>query len=463
MEYNKTKAKGYTLPYDTPHGQHMKRVKDITSNLDYKKKYEATKNKWIWTTDRPDFLNNAKNTLQQSDVEYKYDKESMKGCVIPVVDDKLTLLAMKNNEMSSELKYREKYEKSKGHYQPVSDTPQILHAKAVRSLASEKLYKAKFEKDKGKSVYNNMIQYKKDAKANLHYTSVGYRDKAREAASRGGSLAHRPDIALATEVSKLTSQVEAKPSSHGAASYDTPQMRHIKKMSAVTSDLKYKEKFDKEMKGRKPQYDLQNSKIYQTLKDATVLASEVKYKKDLKKLHKPVTDMAESLSMQHNLSTSKLSSTYCYKKKFEESKGHYHMIADTPESLHHKEATELQSNVKYKEKYEKEKGKAMLDFETPTYVTNKEAQHMQSQKDYKKDFEENMRGKNLSSLEVTPAMTHVRHATQIMSEEGSRRVKGKGLTLLEETPELLRARNATHILSEREYKKSLETDIKGRG
>ncbi|KAJ4921939.1 hypothetical protein JOQ06_021532 [Pogonophryne albipinna] len=532
MEYNKTKAKGYTLPYDTPHGQHMKRVKDITSNLkyrevyekskaqinialdahsiraakeayknisnlDYKKKYEATKNKWIWTTDRPDFLNNAKNTLQQSDVEYKYDKESMKGCVIPVVDDKLTLLAMKNNEMYSELKYREKYEKSKGHYQPVSDTPQILHAKAVRSLASEskykeaskkgrqsgsfttlsetrdtihskeinklisgKLYKAKFEKDKGKSVYNNMvvppevqhamgvaksqsnIQYKKDAKANLHYTSVadrpdirkatqaaklisevGYRDKAREAASRGGSLAHRPDIALATEVSKLTSQVE---------------MRHIKKMSAVTSDLKYKEKFDKEMKGRKQQYDLQNSKIYQTLKDATVLASEVKYKTDLKKLHKPVTDMAESLSMQHNLSTSKLSST----------------------------------------------------------------------KDYKKDFEENMRGRNLSSLEVTPAMIHVRHATQIMSEKEYRRdleegVKGKGLTLLEETPELLRARNATHILSEvrpterrwrqslneclptihllnpflltklhphtkkgdcwREYKKSLETDIKGRG
>lgn len=36
--------------------------------LDYKKKYEATKNKWIWTSDRPDFLNAAKNTLQQSDV-----------------------------------------------------------------------------------------------------------------------------------------------------------------------------------------------------------------------------------------------------------------------------------------------------------------------------------------------------------------------------------------------------------
>uniref|UniRef100_A0A3B4UFU4 Nebulin n=1 Tax=Seriola dumerili TaxID=41447 RepID=A0A3B4UFU4_SERDU len=577
MEYNKTKAKGYTLPYDTPYQQHMKKVKEITStlkykevyekskaqinmdpeareiraakeayknisNLDYRKKYEATKNKWVWTTDRPDFLNAAKNSLQQSDVEYKYDKEMLKGCVIPVVDDKLTILCKRNAEMASDVKYKQKYEKEKGHYVPVLDTPQILHAKAVRTLASEskykeaskkdmqsgsfttlsetrdtahskevnklvsgKVYKAKFEKEKGKSVYNHMIvppdvqhaidvaktqssvAYKKDAKANLHYTTVadrpdirkatqaaklisevGYRNKAREEASRGGSLAHRPDIALATEVSKLTSQVEAKPSLHGAASYDTPMMRHIKKMSAVTSDLKYKEKFDKEVKGKRPQYDLKDSKIYKTLKEANVLASEVKYKGDLKKIHKPVTDMAESLSMQHNLSTSKLSSNYCYKKKFEESKGHYHMIPDTPEQLHLKEASELQSNVKYKEKYEKEKGKAMLDFETPTYVTAKEAQHMQSQKDYKKDYEENMRGKNLSGLEVTPAMIHVRHATKIASEKEYRKdleegVKGKGLTVLEETPELLRARNATQILCEREYKKALEQEIKGKG
>lgn len=33
MEYNKTKAKAYTLPYDTPYQQHMKKVKDITSTV----------------------------------------------------------------------------------------------------------------------------------------------------------------------------------------------------------------------------------------------------------------------------------------------------------------------------------------------------------------------------------------------------------------------------------------------
>ncbi|PWA28448.1 hypothetical protein CCH79_00015920 [Gambusia affinis] len=664
MEYNKTKAKGYTLPYDTPHQQHMKKVKEITSNLkykevyekskaqinmdpeaheiraakeayknisnlDYKKKYEATKNKWIWTADRPDFINAAKNSLQQSDVEYKYDKEMMKGCVIPVADDKYTLMYKKNAEMASDVKYKEKYEKGKGHYIPVLDTPQILHAKAVRTLVSEskykqeskkimqsgsftklsetrdtahskevkklvseKQYKQKFEKERGKSVYNHMIvppdvqhamdvaksqsnvAYKKDAKANLHYTTVvdrpdirkatqasklvsdiGYREKAREEASRGGSLIHRPDIALATQVSQLTSQV------------------------------RYKEKFAKEMKGKKPQFDLKESKMYKTLKDANDLASEVKYKSDLKKIHKPVTDMAESLSMQHGLSTSKLSSDYRYKKKFEESKGHYHMIPDTPEQLHLKEASELQSNTKHT-------GNALLLHKLSSFSLNivelndwlfqllsalrsvtdsrlgqegsKAAacklcvdetmvrwrkwtaasligdllktlpsaalcrygalytpentvyMNCRSQvtvcfgperqknvrfgnrfanddavpalqpcsacmclselclssvclsKDYKKDYEEFMRGKNLSGLEVTPAMIHVRHATKIASEKEYRKdleegVKGKGLTVLEETPELLRAKNATQILCEREYKKALEQEIKGKG
>merc|ERR1719167_2107821 len=142
MDYHKNKAKGYTLPYDTPNTTHMRRVKEITSNLkykevyekskahinmdpeahdiraakeayknisnlDYRKKYEATKHKWIWTGDRPDFVHAMKCNLQQSDIEYKYDKEMMKGCVMSVVDDKLTLLAKQNNDLSSNVKYKE--------------------------------------------------------------------------------------------------------------------------------------------------------------------------------------------------------------------------------------------------------------------------------------------------------------------------------------------------------------------
>ncbi|NWT31538.1 NEBU protein, partial [Cardinalis cardinalis] len=89
-------------------------------------------------------------------------------------------------------------------------------------------------------------------------------------------------------------------------------------------------------------------------------------------------------------------------------------------------------------------------------------------KEYKKDFEESMKGRNLTGLEVTPSLLHVKYATKIASEKEYRRdleegVKGKGLTALEETPDMLRAKNATQILNEKEYKRALEQEIRGKG
>lgn len=40
----------------------------LFEQLDYKKKYEAAKAHWHWTVDRPDFIQAAKSSLQQSDV-----------------------------------------------------------------------------------------------------------------------------------------------------------------------------------------------------------------------------------------------------------------------------------------------------------------------------------------------------------------------------------------------------------
>lgn len=68
-------------------------------------------------------------------------------------------------------------------------------------------------------------------------------------------------------------------------------------ITVLSQKLKYKEKFDKEMKGKRPQYDMKNSKIYQTLKDANDLASEVlqSLKKRMNSIL-PVTNHIESVS-----------------------------------------------------------------------------------------------------------------------------------------------------------------------
>ncbi|XP_068263720.1 nebulin isoform X18 [Nyctibius grandis] len=459
---------------DSVHIKTPRHAYKLNSNLDYKKKYEAAKARWHWIADRPDFVQAAKSSLQQSDYEYKLDREFLKGCKLSVTDDKNTVLALNNAILASDIKYKEKHVKARGTYHVVPDTPQILLAKNVSSLVSENKYKAhskkqlphgsyttlperldtahvkevtknvsetnykkKFVKEKGKSNYSIMleppevkhamevakkqstVEYKKDAKSKLHYTPI----------------ADRPDIKKATQAAKLISDIEYKKRGEagiGVTMLGRPDIELAKEVSKLTSQVKYKENFSKEM-GKKPKYDLKEAKIYKTMKDAHNMASEVKYKADLKKLHKPVTDMSESLIMNHVLGTSQLASA-----------------------------------VKYREKYEKEKGKPMLDFETPTYLTAKESQLMQSEKEYKKDFEESIKGRNLTGLEITPSLLHVKYATKIASEKEYRKdleegVKGKGLTALEETPDMLRAKNATQILNEKEYKKALELEIRGKG
>ncbi|XP_063198329.1 nebulin isoform X19 [Chroicocephalus ridibundus] len=459
---------------DSVHIKTPRHAYKLNSNLDYKKKYEAAKAHWHWIADRPDFVQAAKSSLQQSDYEYKLDREFLKGCKLSVTDDKNTVLALNNAILASDIKYKEKHNKARGTYHVVPDTPQILLAKNVSSLVSENKYKEhskkqlphgsyttlpetrdtahvkevtknvsetnykkKFVKEKGKSNYSVMleppevkhamevakkqstIEYKKDAKSKLHYTPI----------------ADRPDIKKATQAAKLISDIEYKKRGEagiGVTMLGRPDIELAKEVSKLTSQVKYKENFSKEL-GKKPKYDLKEAKIYKTMKDAHNMASEVKYKADLKKLHKPVTDMSESLIMNHVLSTSQLASA-----------------------------------VKYREKYEKEKGKPMLDFETPTYLTAKEAQLMQSEKEYKKDFEESIKGRNLTGLETTPSLLHAKYATKIASEKEYRKdleegVRGKGLTALEETPDMLRAKNATQILNEKEYKKALDLEIRGKG
>ncbi|KAI4574981.1 hypothetical protein MJT46_004260 [Ovis ammon polii x Ovis aries] len=477
------------------------------SDFEYKLDREYLKGCKLSVTDDKDMVLALKNSIIESDLKYKEKHVKERGSCHAVPDTPQILLAKTVSSLVSENKYKQYVKKhlAQGSYTTLPETRDTIHVKEVTKNVSDTNYKKKFVKEKGKSNYSIMLEppdvkhamdvakkqsnvaYKKDAKENLHYTTVAdrpdikkatqaakqaseveYRAKHRKEGSHGLSMLGRPDIEMAKKAAKLSSQVEyikgqRRGHGHGAASYDTPIMRQLKKTNVLISDVKYRENFNKE-KGKTPKYNPKDSQLYKVMKDANTLASEVKYKADLKKLHKPVTDMKESLIMNHVLNTSHLASSYQYKKNYEKSKGHYHTIPDNLEQLHLKEATELQSIVKYKEKYEKERGKPMLDFETPTYITAKESQQMQSGKEYRKDLEESIRGKGLSEMEDTPDMLRAKNATQILNEKEYKRdleleVKGRGLNAMaNETPDFLRARNATDIASQIKYKQSAEME-----
>ncbi|XP_078716207.1 nebulin-like [Lampetra fluviatilis] len=499
-QYEKTKAQWVEVP-DRPDMVSAMRATLQLSDAEYRQDREMLKGcKFSVTNDKLMVLAKQGQDLA-SGIKYHEQFQQMKDKFTPVADSPVLNNVKNASNLASEVKYKEAGKKvlPKPAFSKIPQTPQTALVKKLSKLQSGKCYRQKHDQERGKSDYASMehppdvqhamdvnkkqssVAYKKAARASLNYTQVAdrpdilkaqqaaklisnieYRAKAKEeAAGLITGMATRPDIDHATGVSHLVSQVEytkQKPRGHGAASYDTPLMRQLKKASNLISHTKYKEKFDKEVKGKKPHFKADESTTYKANKQATALASEVKYKEDLKKMHTPGVGLASSLLMQHITSTSKLSSENVYKKEFEKSRGKYLHVVDGPQQVHHREVTDMQSESKYKQDYEKSKGKPMLDFETPTFITARESQLMQREKDYRRDFEEGMKGRNLNVLETTPAYLCVKHASSILSEREYKKdlervIKGKGMTVQDmNTPDLQRAKNATSILSQTKYK-----------
>ncbi|KAF5928871.1 hypothetical protein HPG69_012443 [Diceros bicornis minor] len=294
----------------------------------------------------------------------------------------------------------------------------------------------------------------------------------------------RPDFEHAVEASKLSSQASLNQITQSTEGYSSNQFNNdcerpfqLIRINEILLEfikqreyrkIKYKEKFDNEMKDKKHHYNPLESASFRQSQLANALASNVKYKKDIQTMHDPVSDLPD-LFLDHALKASKMLSGREYRKLFEENKGMYHFDADAAEHLHHKGNATLQSQVKYKEEYEKNKGKCMLEFvETPSYQASKEAQKMQSEKVYREDFEKEIKGRSSLDLDKTPEFLHVKYITNLLKEKEYKKdleneIKGKGMELNSEVLDIQRAKRASEMASEKEYKKDLESQIKGKG
>ncbi|XP_070288692.1 nebulette isoform X2 [Myotis yumanensis] len=426
----------------------------------------------------------------------------------PVIEDLSMELARKCTELISDIHYREEYKKSKDKCTFVTDTPMLNHVKNIGAFISEAKYKGTTKADLSNSLYKQMpatidsvfarevtqlqskIAYKQKHDAarglsdythmkeppeikhamevNKHQSNISYRKDMQDTHMYNAEL-NRPDIKMATQISKIAEYkkgqgvMNKEPAVIGRLDFE-----HAVEASKLSSQIKYKEKFDNEMKDKKHHYNPLESVSFKQSQLATELASNVKYKKDIQNMHDPVSDLP-TLFLDHALKVSKMLSRREYRKMFEENKGMYHFDSDAAEHLHHKGNAILQSQVKYREEYEKNKGKSMLEFvETPSYQASKEAQKMQSERVYREDFEREIKGRSSLDLDKTPEFLHVKYITNLLKEKEYRKdleneIKGKGMDLNSEVLDIQRAKRASEIASEKEYKKDLESEIKGKG
>uniref|UniRef100_A0A7M4FX46 Nebulette n=1 Tax=Crocodylus porosus TaxID=8502 RepID=A0A7M4FX46_CROPO len=401
-----------------------KRCTELISDIHYKEEYEKSKGKCIFVPDTPQ-LNHVKNiSAFISEAKYKGSaKKDLSNSIykqMPATID--SVFAKEVTQLQSKVLYRQKHDAEKGasSYAHMKEPPDVMHAMEV-------------------SKHQSNVSYKKDVEDMHRYTEV----------------LNRPDIKMATGITKIISNTEYKKGrgemNKESAVLGRSDFEHAKEVSKLLSQVKYKEQFNKEMKSH--QYNPLDSAAFKQAQIAATLASDVKYKKDMESLHDPVSDLPNLLYLEHALNISKTHSNYEYKKLFERSKGLYHFALDTAEQMHHKENAVLQSQVKYKEDYEKSKGKSMLEFvDTPIYQVSKEVQKIQSEKAYCKDFEEMLKGKATMDLDRTPEFLHIKHVTNLLKEKEYKKdleteIKGKGMQVGTDTPEMQRVKKASEIQS----------------
>ncbi|XP_047723187.1 nebulette isoform X4 [Prionailurus viverrinus] len=386
-------------------------------------------------------------------------------------------LAKKCTKLISDIHYKEEYKKSKDKCTFVPDTPMLNHVKNIGAFISEAKYKGAIKKNLSNSLYRQMpatIDSVFAREVTQLQSEVAYKQK-HDAARGLSDYAHMkepPGIKHAMEVNKHQSNAEYKKGqgvmNKEPAVIGRPDFEHAVEASKLSSQIKYKEKFDSEMKDKKHRYNPLENASFRQSQLVTALVSDVKYKKDIQNMHDPVSDLP-NLFLDHALKASKMLSRREYRKLFEENKGMYHFDADAAEHLHHKGNAKLQSQVKYKEEYEKNKGKSMLEFvETPLYQASKEAQKMHSEKVYREDFEKEIKGRSSLDLDKTPEFLHVKYITNLLKEKEYRKdleneIRGKGMELNSAVLDIQRAKRASEMASEKEYKKDLESKIKGRG
>uniref|UniRef100_A0A3P9J2L7 Nebulette n=1 Tax=Oryzias latipes TaxID=8090 RepID=A0A3P9J2L7_ORYLA len=347
-------------------------------------------------------------------------------------------------------------------YHHLPETAETQFAKQMSEIQSEKYYKEKYNREKGKADYTNMktlpdVQHAMEVTKNQ--SEVGYR-RGKEELHHCNMVPDRPDMLNAANAAKLASDVAYKnhtklPVYSDCSLLTRTDIQHANEVSKLTSQVKYKENFDRHLKGQRPSYNPLECLSFRHTQAAAALASQVKYRTNQNQRPEGSLD----LQLEHALHASKLQSNAEYKKKYEQTKAYYHMAVDTAEQLHHKETAVLHSQVKYREEYEKNRGRSQMEFgETPAYKVSKEVQKMQSEKEYRRDYEEHVKGKALVEVDQTPGYLTARHAGSLLSEKEYKKdleqeVKGRGLS----------GTHVCHMLSCKEYRKDLERDIVGKG
>ncbi|KAM9188501.1 nebulin-related-anchoring protein isoform 2-T2 [Mergus octosetaceus] len=463
-EYEPRRGKGSFPAMITPGYQVAKRATQLSSNVEYKRGHEERVSKFTSVVDTPDILHAKVAGQLSSDLKYTEDFEERRGKgSFPAMITPAYQIAKRANELASDVKYHQQYENEiKGKASHTAGTDVNFARENVDQYGQD--YMDEYEERRGKGSFPAMITpaYQNAKKANELASDIKYKKdlSKMKGAAHFHSLTAEDNLVLkqAQSANKLVSEVEYKKGLGNNSGYsvnycDTPQFKNVSKISKYTSDLKYRETYQNQVKGHYIGIGM-DKRMLHAMKVGN-LASNIAYKSDYK--HDGVDYNYPATLTPSYQTTRKLVplKDVNYRQSIDKLK--YSSVASTPQIAQAKINAQQLSDLNYRAQYEKTKTNYTLPQDVPQLVKAKANAELYSEVKYKEGWEKS-KGQGfemkLDSLPLLAAKASRDLASDIKYKEEYEKTKGKAIGTKDSR--LLHSLQVAKMSSEIAYKKDFE-------
>ncbi|KAF7705378.1 nebulin-related-anchoring protein [Silurus meridionalis] len=416
-EYEDSKTK-YKTSLDMMNISHAKKAQDLATETTYRTflhKYTSLPSdmKVEWA---------KKAYSQQSDKNYRSDLNWLKGVGWETTGSLDVLQAKKAGNIISEKNYRQNVSALK--FTSVEDTPEMVQAKVSNKLALDRLYREKGELEKHSYTITGDLPEHVQAKINaMNISETRYKESWTQLRDAGYKL-----------------------------SLDAIPFQAAKSSGEILSDQKYKAKFEKSkgkmigLKGLQDDINIAHSV------NATLLQSDIKYKKNSTKGHSQFHLPMDMLDVVHARKAQALISDQNYKFTLH----NYTALPDDLKVQAAKRAYDLQSEKIYRSDMNYLRGAAWIATGALQIEGSKHATELISEKKYRQQ----PHAFKHTSITDSPDIVHAKFSNKITNERLYKE-KGENLrhnyTITAERPEITQAKINAANFSDTKYKESWHT------
>uniref|UniRef100_A0A8C5CSC1 LIM zinc-binding domain-containing protein n=1 Tax=Gadus morhua TaxID=8049 RepID=A0A8C5CSC1_GADMO len=367
--------------------------------------------------------------------------------------------------MSVQVEYKKGHEERVSKYTTFADPPEVLLAKTQSQIASNYAYTEEYGHQRGKGSFPAHITpgYLVSKKATEMASGVKYRQMYDQEMKGTASAEAGASEALQAKENAGIAYTEQYEQQRGKGSFPamiTPGYKLAKQAQAHASDLKYR-KDQKKMKGTSHFTSL-TSEDNLALKNArkiSKLVSENEYKKDLEHSKGHSINFCDTPQFKSHAKVANFTSDNKYKENYRQSmKGHYEDSGVDQKTAHAMKVRSLASNISYKQGYENEKTEhgeySYPATQTPGYQSQKKLDPLKD-----KNYRQHIDQVKYSTVTDTPEIVQARKNAQLVSNLNYKANYEKTkhqYTLHQDLPEIRNAKANAALCSDIKYKEEWE-------